>query len=352
MRRSFALALCLTLALPLSARPAHAEAAPRIADVEAAYAEVDFERTRSLAREVLSRGKSEPRETLALYTLLGISAAALGEDDTARGAFRVAVALDPNARIDKNLSPKIRGPYLEARGSLGTRGELRALEAELWRDEKKRVRFTLHDPANVVQRAELAYMDGFNTWQQVKLPLEREGIVPGNPAKATLEYALVLRDEFGNVLFRRGSETTPATLAAAGATASTTRRSSDPFSPPVAGERVNQTPYHVVAGALAASGLATAGIGAYFHLQREELAREWNGAGCERGGATRKSQCADVDERRARAQALGLGLYAAGGALLVGSAVTLLLTPSRARERRAAVTCDLASLGAGCTARF
>jgi hypothetical protein len=32
--------------------------------------------------------------------------------------------------------------------------------------------------------------------------------------------------------------------------------------------------------------------------------------------------------------------------------VTLLLTPSRARERRAAVTCDLASLGAGCTARF
>jgi hypothetical protein len=242
MRRSFALALCLTLALPLSARPAHAEAAPRIADVEAAYAEVDFERTRSLAREVLSRGKSEPRETLALYTLLGISAAALGEDDTARGAFRVAVALDPNARIDKNLSPKIRGPYLEARGSLGTRGELRALEAELWRDEKKRVRFTLHDPANVVQRAELAYMDGFNTWQQVKLPLEREGIVPGNPAKATLEYALVLRDEFGNVLFRRGSETTPATLAAAGATASTTRRSSDPFSPPVAGERVNQTP--------------------------------------------------------------------------------------------------------------
>jgi hypothetical protein len=354
MRGSFALALCLTFALMAPIRSAHAEAAPTIAEVEGAYAEVDFERTRSLAREVLALGKSEPTETLGLYTLLGISAAALGEEDTARRAFRVAIALDPNARIEKNLSPKIRGPYLEARGSLGTQGELRALAAEIWRDGK-RVRFALHDPANVVRRAELGYIDGFGTWQQVKLPPQREGVVPGNATKAALEYALVLRDEFGNVLFRRGSETTPATLAAAAAAAaaaSTPSRSSDPFAAPVTGERVNQTPYHVVAGVLAASGLAAAGLGAYFHVQREELAREWNGASCERGGASRKAQCAEVDDRRARAQTLGIGLYTTGGALLVGSVVTLLLTPSHARARRAAVTCDLAALTAGCIARF
>ena len=352
--RPLVLALSLTLSAVSLASVGRAQEAPTLAEVEAAYAGVDFERTRSLAREVLARGTSEPADTLGLYTLLGISAAALGEDDAARSAFRVAVALEPNGRIDKNLSPKLRGPYLEARGALGTQGELRPLSASLRRDGK-RVRFELDDPANVVQSAELAFTDGSGTWQHVKLPRQRQSLVPGNAAPGELEYALVLRDEFGNVLFRRGSETTPEALDAAVDTSVPARavpRASDPFSPPVTGERVNQTPYYILAGTLAAGGLAAAGVGAYFHVRREDLANEWNGASCERGGASRGTQCADVDDRRARAQALSIGLYAGGGALLAGSLVTLLLTPSRTRERSSAVACDLAPLGATCSARF
>lgn len=354
MRTSLALALSLTLAATMLGREAHAQGAATLAEVEAAYAEVDFERTRTLAREVLARGGNEPPATLSLYTLLGISSAALGEDDTARGAFRVAITLDPSGRIDKNLSPKIRGPYLEARGSLGTQGEVRPLSASVRRDGK-RLRFEIDDAASAVKSAELAFKNEVGAWEHLKLPIERRGVAQGAPELGEFDYALTLLDEHGNVLFRRGTETTPETLTAANEAkpASTTApRSTDPFQPPAEGEPVNQTPYYVLSGVLAATGVAAAGVGAYFHVQREDRARDWNSARCERGGASRGSQCADVDDRRSRAQALSIGLYAGGGALLVGSVVTLLLTPSRTRERHAGLACDVSPFGASCAGRF
>lgn len=354
MRTSLALALSLTLAATLYGRATHAQEATTLAAVEAAYAEVDFERTRTLAREVLTRGGNEPPATLSLYTLLGIASAALGEDDAARSAFRVAITLDPSGRIDKNLSPKIRGPYLEARGALGTQGEVRPLSASVRRDGK-RVRFEIEDAASAVKSAELAFKNEVGAWEHLKLPIERRGIAQGAPELGAFEYMLTLLDEHGNVLFRRGTETAPETLSGATdakATSSTAPRSSDPFQPPAEGEPVNQTPYYVLSGVLAATGLAAAGVGAYFHVQREDLAEEWNGAACERGGASRGAQCADVDDRRARAQTLSVGLYAGGGALLVGSVVTLLLTPSRTRERHTALACDVSPFGARCAGRF
>jgi hypothetical protein len=73
-------------------------------------------------------------------------------------------------------------------------------------------------------------------------------------------------------------------------------------------------------------------------------------------GASRGEQCADVDDRRQTAQALALGFYAGGGALLVGSLVTLLLAPSGAPapSRRATLPCTpgVAPLGAACTLSF
>jgi len=357
MRLSLAFALSLALAATSLAPAARAQTASGLVEVEAAYAEVDFERTRSLAREVLARGSSDPAETLSLYTLLGMSAAALGEDDEARSAFRVAIALDPAGRIDKNLSPKIRGPYLEARGALGTQGELKPLSGRLRRDGKL-VRFEIDDPGSVARKLEFGFRNAAGTFQTLELPLERQGIVPGNPGRGELEYALTLRDQFGNVLFRRGSEASPETLAAALPSAAVANTqlpaSSDPFSPPVIGERVNQTPYYVLAGALAAGGLAAASVGAYFHVQREDAAHEWNGASCEHAGQSRGAQCADVDDRRKRFQALSVGLYAGGGALLAGSLVTLLLTPSRTRDRHATLNCNIAAapLGPACATRF
>ena len=105
------LAACVLLA----GVPALADERATLERAEAAYAAVDFETARTESRAALAAGGHEPTDTLRLYTLLGISASALGDEDAARAAFRRVVALDPALRLDKSLSPKIRSPFLEFR---------------------------------------------------------------------------------------------------------------------------------------------------------------------------------------------------------------------------------------------
>src|SRR5262249_12844439 len=76
---------------------------------------------------------------------------------------------------------------------------------------------------------------------------------------------------------------------------------------------------------LAAAGLGAVGVGVAFHIQRESAAREWNGPGCEHPGASRIEQCGDVDSRLRLDESVMIGAYVAGGALLTGSVVALLI---------------------------
>jgi len=73
------------------------------------------------------------------------------------------------------------------------------------------------------------------------------------------------------------------------------------------------------------------------YFRRENAARDWNGSGCEKPGFTRAEQCAKVDDRRRSAEHLAIGFSAAAGTLLVGSVVTLLLSPS---SKRSSVSLD------------
>ena len=66
-------------------------------------------------------------------------------------------------------------------------------------------------------------------------------------------------------------------------------------------------------------------------LRREDAAREWNGGSCEQPGQTREQQCGKVDDRRQHAERYAIGFAAAGGALLVGSGVSLVLAPASRR---------------------
>lgn len=94
------------------------------------------------------------------------------------------------------------------------------------------------------------------------------------------------------------------------------------------GQDRNLLPYYVTAGGLAALGVASASVATVMYLRREDAARDWNGPDCERPGMTRAQQCAAVDDRRRSAEHLSLGFAVSGGALLLGSVVTLLLAPS------------------------
>jgi len=94
---------------------------------------------------------------------------------------------------------------------------------------------------------------------------------------------------------------------------------------------VDRTPYYVTAATLGALGLVAGGVSTAMYFKREAAARDWNGPGGENPGATRAEQCGKIDDRRRSAERLSIGFGAAGGTLLVGGLVTLLLAPSTKR---------------------
>jgi hypothetical protein len=156
-----------------------------------------------------------------------------------------------------------------------------------------------------------------------------------------------VRDAHGNELYRRGRAERPEVL-------SLTPRDYGIEGPPPAA--ANATGYYVASAILAVVGAGAASVGAYFTVQREQAAKEWNSSSCEQPGASRAEQCASVDERRAQTEHLAIGFYVGGGVLLAGSLVTFLLapssTPSTAHRARLPCTPGVAPLGASCTLSF
>lgn len=308
-------ALALSTTSAVSAQPSEP-----VAEVQKAYAEVDYEGTRRLAKAALERGGNDRAGTGQLYLLWAMAAAALDQNDEARGAFSSAIALNPELKLDRSVSPKIRAPYLEARGAMTSADGQAALELKL-QQRRQALDIELRDTLKLAASIELSLRarEGapYTKRKLAAAPSRRVALPEGSELQA---FALVL-DRYGNVLAQVGGADDPERLLLVA--------SQKPQNQPEPGRRdVNRTPYYVSAGALGVLGLAAGGVATVMMVKREDAAKEWNGSSCERPGMTRLQQCGAVDERRQRSENLALGFGAAGGALLVGSALSLLLAPS------------------------
>jgi hypothetical protein len=354
MKRTTVCALAFALASLAPIAPARADETATLAAAERAYADVDFDKTRELAQAALHGGGHDPRETKRLYALIGISAAALEDEGEARDAFRRVLAIDPTTRLEQSLSPKMRAPYLEARGALAAAGEERPLDAAFER-EGESFAVELRDASNIARRVELVLTTPGTSGGRTLRFEPRAHTVVGEASRLPerFNYVLSVSDEHGNQLFVTRGQVVPAapTPTASAVLASTAGT-------PPADRAPNRTPYFVTAGVLAAFGVGAVAGGVAAQLRREDAAEEWNGSGCEVPGQTRGEQCGDVDSARKTAENWAIGLYAAGGALLVGSLVTLLVAPNAPARERASLElpCTLgfgqAGVAGACRARF
>jgi hypothetical protein len=303
-----------------------------LTDARKAYADVDYEGTRNFAQIALRRGDNERTATAELYLLWATAAAALGYADEARTAFSFALAANPELKLDKSLSPKVRAPYLEARGSLSGADGRPPLGVTLQR-RKQELELRLHDALHVAAGIQLATrVDETSDFVKQRFDAAPARRVP-TPQGSELQFFLHVLDGHGNVLFELGTEDEPQRLALVSSTRPTpvTEKLTTDATP---------APYYWTAGALAALGLAAGGVATVMYVRREDAAREWNGSSCEHPGSTRGQQCGSVDDRRRNAENLALGFGAAGGAMLLGSLVTLILAP--ASRHRAAVAVETA----------
>jgi hypothetical protein len=350
-------ALTVFAALLTSAAALRAEEQPVItataglAAAEQAYQEVDFATMHEQATRALAAGGATRDETARLYVLDGISAAALGQDDEAKRAFVAALAVDPTLKLDRNLSPKIRGPYLEAQGYWGAYPERLGLTARVASDGAH-LTVEIVDPRHLATKVALhARSGGSAEYAETAADAVHEVrfALPDDARHQGSEYFASLLDANQNVLAELGSEGDPRVARAA-----PQERAPESATAP---EPSPHRRSYLLPAVLGGAGLVAAGVGVVFHVQRESAAHEWNGPHCEQPGESRIQQCGDVDSRRSFDQSMAIGAYSAAALLLTGSVVTLFVGRSSSEApvgaaRAGLVGCGVAGAGLSCAGRF
>ena len=193
--------------------------APSVADVEQAFVQLEYERAQELARAALGAGGHGPEQTARLYQLLGTSLALLGEEEQSYEAYRRQLAIQPDAEMDRSLSPALRTPFLRARGwwaSQASRFGAQVTLGDPGPSHPLQLRVQLSDPvqmgASLVIRARASTEP---TFREHVVPADRSVVVSldevGVEDQSAPEYlySLEVRGESGNTLLAIGSDQDP-----------------------------------------------------------------------------------------------------------------------------------------------
>ncbi len=203
------LALAAALSFCLSATPAAAQSA--LAEAEEAYLEVDFDRTLSAAQSAMDSGELTPTELARAYELLGVAASALGDAATARDCFLRMLSIDEERELDDTVPPRLRAPFMEARGALTARPDRLGVEVVLARAYSA-LRVTLTDPFEMIQGVRVhVRVEGEADWASIEEDYAPE-IMAGFARAASadrLEYWVEVLDPRGNRIAVVGSEFEP-----------------------------------------------------------------------------------------------------------------------------------------------
>jgi hypothetical protein len=171
-----------------------------LAEAEAAYGAVDFDGALLNAQEALEAGGLTPPQLVRVYELIGISATALEQPDRAREAYVRMLALDPEARLDRTLSPSLRGPFMEAR-----------VTADLAR-QRGALRIDLADPLEMGRTLVVrARVEGAEDFAESRVAAAETTYVEvaGSAETPRVEFSILVLDEHGNRIINLGNDDVP-----------------------------------------------------------------------------------------------------------------------------------------------
>jgi hypothetical protein len=309
---------------------------------ERAYKDVDFSTQLAEATRALEEGHHDPATLANIYRLLGIAHAALNSPDAAKKAFMRLLAIDRDVALEHVLSPRLRTPYMEARGFWDvTRTRL---ELELAIDAASgALDISLSDPLQMGARVRVIAIAEKPATVAERAAAPRVEIAPDALAPhAGKPLQVELLDAYQNVILAR-------VLAPPRPPAAATPAPS-PSVPTSPVPRADSEP-PTLALMLGGGALLALGVGATAHVVRENKASEWNGTACEQlGQGSRADQCGNVDDQRRSAQTIAFVGYAAGGALLAASVVSYLFSAEVAREPEpggSRIACGVSPQGLG-----
>jgi hypothetical protein len=208
MRLALTLSFALTLAL---ASTAAAQSGPDLLQgADQAYSNVEFEGAHDQAAAAIEAGGLSPTELVHAYQLVGVSAAALGDSPGARAAFVMMVSIDPDVRLDDTVPPRLRAPFLEARGTVSAHSRMSA-EVQLARAYGA-LRIALTDPLELVQTVRIhSRIEGSVEFSTTEHDPDAEIMARASGASSAdrMEYWLECLDSHGNQLLLLGTEYEP-----------------------------------------------------------------------------------------------------------------------------------------------
>jgi hypothetical protein len=167
---------------------------PKLAAARQAVEDVRYDDARGLLVEALAAGTNRPAELREIYQLSAATAMVLGQRDLAEQYYRRVLALDPDARLPADASPKLRQPFVAAQAYMAAHRRLDVRAARRGR----RIEVTVvADPLGMVA-AVTAIVDG-----EALPEVAVTGAAIGTPivlAPAGKVDRIVLLDEHGNRL--------------------------------------------------------------------------------------------------------------------------------------------------------
>ncbi len=205
------LVLSLALVLALVSMAEAQESGPDLLEAaDQAYSNVDFETARQSASAAIEAGGLSPTQLVHAYQLVGVSASALSDMPAARAAFVMMVSIDPDVRLDDTVPPRLRAPFLEARGTVSSRSRL-AVDVQLARAYGA-LRIVVTDPFELVASVRIhSRIEGQAEFVMAEHNPEPEIMSRASGASSAdrMEYWLECLDEHGNQLLLLGTEFEP-----------------------------------------------------------------------------------------------------------------------------------------------
>lgn len=155
-----------------------------------AIEDVRYDDARGLLVEALEAGTNQPDELREIYQLSAATAMVLGQRELAEQYYRRVLALDPDARLPADASPKLRQPFVAAQAYMAAH---RRLEVRVARRGRRLEVTVVADPLGMVA-AVTAISDG-EALPQVAVTGAPIVLRPGGKVES-----IVLLDEHGNAL--------------------------------------------------------------------------------------------------------------------------------------------------------
>lgn len=250
--------LCLALSLGIAAfGPAPSFAQDLLEQAEEAYLQVDFDEAARLAQGALETGDNDARRVFRIYQIIGFARAVAGDAEGARNAYMRMLAVRPDAQGDRDQSPQLRAPLLEARGYWANRSERFGLDL-LPSTAQRGMRVRLSDPLRMAASITLYTRSlGDFSYDEARLPPRSSQLTPVSQLGdgEAIEYYAAIYDPYGNQLFTVGSEDEPRRFGELATVAATPAQNDSNQ-----GSLFRSPVFWSIAGAVLVAGGVTAGL--------------------------------------------------------------------------------------------